>query len=385
MMVITGPRCVVHFTDTTAVGGAERMLLTLIAGLDRRRWTPVLFHRRSSGIAPLVTEARAMDVRTEAVSPVSGWGDALALGRLVHRLRHERAVVFHAHLTWPLRCRYELIAARLAGIPAVIATQQLYRLTERFRSHVAVCWQRLFCRHLDRYIVVSRAMARDLEPTCGSELPRVEVIYNAVPLERYAQPRAGSLRQELPQAGGRPLVLTLARLDPQKGLSDLLEAAVLVPEALFVIAGTGGQRATLETRSRELGLGERVVFLGYREDIPDLLAACDLLVLPSHFEGLPVSVLEAMAAARPVVATRVGGTDEAVVHGETGLLVPPRDPRALAQSIRALLADRDLARRFGEAGRVRVHKEFSAAHMVQRVSQVYDEVLDRRGVQYAGG
>jgi len=122
-------------------------------------------------------------------------------------------------------------------------------------------------------------------------------------------------------------------------------------------------------------LNGQVKFLGFRDDVADLLSVCDLFVLPSLFEGLPVSVLEAMAAGKPVVATRIGGTDEAVEDGRTGILVPPRDPAALAGAIRTMLSDLPAARRMGEAGRMRVRHEFTAEAMVARTTKIYEELL----------
>jgi glycosyltransferase involved in cell wall biosynthesis len=144
-----------------------------------------------------------------------------------------------------------------------------------------------------------------------------------------------------------------------------------------VLVGEGRERPGLEAQARALGVAERVRFLGHRDDVPELLAACDVFVLPSRYEGLPLSVLEAMAAAKPVVATAIEGTDEVVLHGETGLLVPPAAPSALAQGIRAVLADRALAARMGQAGRARVCREFSTNRMIDEVTGVYDELLDR--------
>jgi glycosyltransferase involved in cell wall biosynthesis len=163
-------------------------------------------------------------------------------------------------------------------------------------------------------------------------------------------------------------------LDRPKGLSDLLAAAQLVPEAFFVLAGEGREREILQTRARALGIANRVSFLGHRNDIPDLLASCDVFVLPSLYEGLPVSVLEAMAAGKPVVATAVGGTCEVVLHGQTGLLVPPRDPAALARAIRTLLADPDLVQQLTQAAKVRLCQKFRADTMVERIADLYDEL-----------
>ena len=148
-----------------------------------------------------------------------------------------------------------------------------------------------------------------------------------------------------------------------------------MPDALFVIAGEGPERRSLEARARALELDGRVVFLGYRNDPADLLSACDLFVLPSLFEGFPLSVLEAAAAGRPVIATAVDGTVEAVRHGETGLLVPPADPAALAAAINALLRDPALAFRLGAAAKIHAYREFSADRMIEQVTESYDELL----------
>ena len=124
-----------------------------------------------------------------------------------------------------------------------------------------------------------------------------------------------------------------------------------------------------------LGIADRVLLLGHRDDVPALLASCDVFVLPSLYEGLPLSVLEAMASARPVVATDVAGSNEVVRHAESGLLVPPADPRALADAIRRVLSDRVEAERLARAGRARVEREFSVERMVRGVEAVYDQVL----------
>jgi glycosyltransferase involved in cell wall biosynthesis len=137
----------------------------------------------------------------------------------------------------------------------------------------------------------------------------------------------------------------------------------------------GAFQAELEREAERLGVRERVLFTGHRDDARALLAEADVVALPSWTEGLPLAVLEAMTQARPVVATLVGGTAEVVVDGETGLLVPPRDPEALAQAIERLLADPTLRRRLGEAGRRRVEERFSLDAMTRRVLAIYDEVV----------
>ena len=363
---------VIHFSDSSDFGGAEVALLTLLEGLDRRRWNPVLFHHENSGVRRLLDGARRLDVRTR---PVPRGGGARNVWNLARLVRSERAAVFHAHLPWALRCTPGLVAAALAGAPAVIATQQLY---EGITSSRRILRQWLVGLGVDRYIAVSEEMARKLSATRLFPKRKIEIIRNSVDLRRFSTERGDGLRKDLGIDSNRPIVLTLARLDPQKGLYELLDAAVRVPSAIFVVAGEGPERERLENRARSLGISGRVHFLGHREDVPELLAASDVFVLPSLFEGLPLSVLEAMAAGKPVIATAIGGTREAVRDGETGLLVPPHDAAALADAIRSVSSDPPLAARLGAAGQERARREFSAERMVRQVEQLYDTVLATR-------
>jgi glycosyltransferase involved in cell wall biosynthesis len=289
-------------------------------------------------------------------------------------LRARQPDVFHAHLTWPLACKFGLVGAILARVPAIVATVQLY-LEFPLGASIFV-QQRLLVAGVGRYIAVSQEVAQRLIRKLHWPTQKIQVIHNCVsPVSEYKA-------QSPIERTGRPIVLTVARLDEQKGHRYLLEAAAQVPEAQFVLAGDGPLRASLEAQARSLGVEERVKFLGYRTDIADLLAGCDVFVLPSLYEGLPLSILEAMSAGKPVIATHIGGTDEAVIAGETGLLVPPANPTALATAIRSVLTDRPLAQRLASAGRARVEQEFSAAKMVQQVIAVYDELLAKREVAH---
>jgi glycosyltransferase involved in cell wall biosynthesis len=369
-------RTVVHFLESAEFGGNEQSLLHLLAGLDRRRWRPVLFHHPEPGLKPLVERARRLDVTLRPVPRMQRGQALVRMPEFVRELRRERPAVFHAHLNWNMACKFGLIAAVLARTPVIVATSQLFVEYQLPLKAFVYVLQRLLARGVDRYLAVSDHVAARLCQTYGLSATKVCVVHNSVFPAAFKRPANAELRAKLTGATARPIVLSLARLDKQKGHCYLLEAAVLVPEALFVLAGDGPERPALEAQARALGLNGRVAFLGYREDVCDLLASCDLFVLPSLFEGLPLSVLEAMAAAKPVVATAIGGTDEAVVHGETGLLVPPADSAALAGAIRTALSEPILSRRLGAAGRARVREEFSAETMVRRITEIYDELLD---------
>ncbi len=368
-------RTVIHFTDASVFGGAEQMILTLLAELDRARWTPILLHHGESGLQELIERSRRLDVpivaipRKQAVRSIRGY------------LRQSRPAIFHAHLNWPFSCSAGLAAAALARIRRVVATQQLFVPISSPRQ---VLRHKVLSTMVDRYIAVSHHMAKLLREVCVFADKRVRVVHNGVPLPQFEREVQGDLRERLDGGAGRPIVLTVARLDRQKGIEYLIEAACQVPEALFVVAGEGPERRALEDKAKACGVADRVVFLGYRRDIPELLASCDAFVLPSLYEGLPVSVLEAMASARPVVATDIGGTNEAVGEGVTGLLVPQADPAALARGIRRLLVDRCLAERLGTEGRERVQREFSSALVAARTMEIYDELVDRDPAEAAG-
>jgi glycosyltransferase involved in cell wall biosynthesis len=361
-------RTVIHFTDADEFGGAEQILLHTMTGLDRNLWRPVLFHHPAAGLKLLLGKLRGSSIKTHAVPRIRGLANINRLPQFIRALRNEAPVIFHAHLNWPLACKYELIAAAAARVPVVVATAHT---CQEFPKHQILlrAQPRLIAAAVDRYIAVSQAVARTL---CeGFQIPcrKIRIVHNGVSIAA-SEERHGVRKY--------PVALMTGRLSKEKGVEYLLRAAALVPHLTVELAGEGPERASLEAKARELGIDDRVSFLGHREDVTDLLANCDVFVLPSLTEGLPVSVLEAMAASRPVIASEVGGNKEVVVHGETGLLVPPRDAAALADALRATVCDPALARQFGAAGKARVEQEFSDEMMVRRVTQIYNELLDSR-------
>lgn len=373
-MSATPERTVVHFSDGNAFGGTERAILHLVARLDRERWRSVIFHTACPGSTQLADEARALGVPVRSLRPVDNPAAGVAsILPLVRAIREEGPVVFHAHQTWSLSCRYGIVAAALARVPAIVASAQLF--VEMPNLAGINLQHALLTRCVDRHVAVSQHVASRLRERFGVADSRIVVIPNAVAADGPT-PRSARLRAEL--AGGddtRPIVLTVARLDPQKGIEYLLRAAAEIPSAVFVIAGDGPDRGKLEASARSLGVTERVRFLGHRQDVPALLAACDLFVLPSLYEGLPLSVLEAMVAGIPVIATAIGGTSEVVQDRKTGMLVAPGDAGALAVAIRAALADPASLRRLVSNAWERVANEHSATAMGIRMSRLYDDLL----------
>jgi glycosyltransferase involved in cell wall biosynthesis len=236
---------------------------------------------------------------------------------------------------------------------------------------------RILTARIDRLIAVSRSIVDKLRQE-GRDAAPISLIHNGVDLERYDhQGPCCTLRDEYDLPAEGPIVGVVARLEPEKGHPTLLEAwrtiAAAVPDATLLVVGEGSQRAALEALAADLGVADRVVFTGRRDDVPAVTAALDVAVLPSYREALGLTVLEAMALSRPVVASNVGGIPEMIEDGVTGLLVPPRDAGALAAAILRLLRDHPLADTLGRAGHDLVHESFCIELMVAAVEQIYDD------------
>jgi glycosyltransferase involved in cell wall biosynthesis len=268
---------------------------------------------------------------------------------LVAILRRLRPRIAHAMDVWP----QAVVAARLARVPRVLVTHHTPELPRRDNLAGRV-WQRLGWLARPEVIYTSEA-DRQRDGRRPSH-----VIPLGIELDRF-----DGARPALPPDG--PRVGNVARLAPQKDHRTLIEAARLVPEAEFVIVGDGELREELE-RAAE---GLRVRFLGARDDVPELLASFDVFAFPSRFEGLCLAVIEAQAAGVPVVATPVGGIRETVVDGETGLLVPPGDPAALAAGIRRLLEDRPAAKAMAAEAKRRVRERYSVERIVDETLRLY--------------
>ena len=342
------------------VSGGQLVALT-IARAASARGDEVVFLSPSRGPFTELVESEGLAVLDVRVGRALDVSRARPLARL---LKRERIDLLHTHGAFAVN-NLGRVAARLAGVPVV----SHLHIENYLRPGAVGMFQRTVdnatARLCARVIAVSEQTRRALERQ-GYPAGRIVVIANGIELPGETPP----VELGLP----RPVVGEIARLAEVKGQHDLIEALRELPGVHAVFAGEDLEQGGAYRRQLEREAGDRVRFLGYRDDVPAIIEALDVLVLPSWIEGLPLVVLEAMAHSKPVVATDVGGTAEAVVDGETGLLVPPRDPPALAAAIRRLLDDPEAARRMGEAGRRRVEERFSAEAMSRRVLEIYDEV-----------
>jgi glycosyltransferase involved in cell wall biosynthesis len=367
-------RSVFFYTDSCVLGGAEKAMLMLLESLDRERWQPTLLLDDQPGAEVLAERAAALGVPVRLVGPLPlGLSGVRGVPSLVRLLRRERPAVFHAHMSSPVACKWGLAAAVSARVPAVLGTVQVGGYEPPDRS---AYWQlQALSRSVDRYLAVSHGIANELVDGLRWPRPKIDVVYNAVDLARVQVEAPPGLREELGGGEGRPLVLTPARLDAQKGHRVFFEAIPQVPDAVFLLAGEGPEREGLEALAAQRGIADRVRFLGRREDIPQLLAACDVFVLPSLYEGSSLAVLEAMAAGIPIVSSAIGGTDELIEDGGSGLLVAPGDAEGLAAALRRVIGDPGLRESLAARARERVEAGLTREQMAARVSGVYRELL----------
>jgi glycosyltransferase involved in cell wall biosynthesis len=367
-------RSIFFYTDSRVLGGAENAMLMLLESLDRDAWQPTLLLEDAAGVEPIRERAEAADVPVRMIPPLPlGLSGARQVPALRRVLRRARPDVFHAHMSSPVAAKWGLSAAVLAGVRAVLGTVQV--ISHYVPDRSTRLQLRLLARQVDRYLAVSREIASGLIADYGWPATKIEVVHNAVEVERFDGAASPALREELGAAATQPLVLTTARLSDQKGLPVLLEAASEVPDAVFALAGEGPERSRLEGLAERLGVADRVRFLGRREDVPELLATCDVFALPSLYEGTSLAVLEAMAARRAVVSSAIGGTEELIDDGRSGLLVPPGDAGALSAALRRLLGDPGLREQLAGHARERVERDFTRAGMAGRVGAVYGELL----------
>jgi sugar transferase (PEP-CTERM/EpsH1 system associated) len=344
---------VAHVTLGLDIGGQERLLVEMarhrdIAAFD---WTVVVLGKRGILADPL----EAAGVRVITLDEPTGFRVGL-WRRLVRLFRAERFDVVHSHDDRPLI--YAMPAAWWAGVARRIHTHHHGRLP-------GISWrQRLLIRRTARFaehfVCVSDDSARFMIEQ-GIAKERVRTIRNGIDLTRFAF---------LGPSDDGPIV-TVARLSPEKDVANLVRAVARVPQARFEIAGDGPCRAELRQLAQELKASERITFHGEVRDIPGLLARARLFVLPSQTEGISLTLLEAMARGLPVVATRVGGTPEVVESEVTGLLVPARDPEALADAINSVIADPQRGRQMGQAARSRVESHFDIGAMTKQYEALY--------------
>jgi len=376
------------FLTVFAEGGTEGQVMNLVDRLDLSKFD-VRFacFNRTGRFLPFL-EARGIPVTPYAIKRFYDLKALRQQARLANDMRRQRIDIVHSYNFYGNV--FAVPAARLARTPVVLAS---IRSMSDFYTPLQRRVHRHVCRLADCVLTNAEAIRQSLIAE-GYDAAKIKVIRNGIDVRNLQGTADGGprFRSSFALPANAPIVAVLARLGAIKGIEYFLEAAVIVarrfPHARFVIVGGGtfvkngrseprDYRRELETMAERLGLASRVVFTGARSDVADVLSQVAVSVLPSLSEGVSNTVLESMAAGVPVVATRVGGIPEAVEDGTSGLLVPPRDPAALAHAIGCVLEDRDLARRLGQAGHERVARHFDLDSVVRQTEALYASLLER--------
>jgi glycosyltransferase involved in cell wall biosynthesis len=374
---------VVEVLATGTSGGAQEHVYSLMTRLDTTRYDASIV-ALSAGSAVRKLQRAGFDVTV-----IDEPDEAIAVGALTARLADLRADVIHTHMY-----RADIIGTKAAMALANAGHRRPYVVSTVHSSRVRNAEDREVLRSLtpemDQLIAVSKSIEQKIATEHREGAP-VRLIYNGVDLERYDhQEPCCTLRDEYGMEPGSQIVGVVARLEPEKGHETLLDAWPLVlrdvPDAYLLIVGEGSRRDQLEQRAAANRVAHRVVFTGRRDDVPAVTAALDVAVLPSHREAQGLSILEAMALSRPVVASDVGGIPEMIEDGVTGLLVTHDRPDALAAAIVRLLTDHSFADTIARAGHDLVHDRFCIELMVKSIEEIYDEGARRvRPAEVAAG
>ena len=367
----------------TALGGGERLAIEIATRLDRDRFESVLCTTRarsgvdldaSEPVAAAMVEAsgiRFMELGRRSSLDLGAWS------RLVRLLRRERFDVVHSHMfgsnVWGT------LIGRLARVPVLVAHEHTWsfegqpvrRLLDR----------ELIGRGSDVIVAVSAQDRRKIIEIEGVPPGKVLFVPNGIPRRSSG---GADVRAELGIPPDAPVIGTVGVLRPQKAIDLLIRAAAPLLQEMaqlrVLIAGEGSEREPLRELARRHGVADRVMLIGFRDDVPDVLAALDVAVSSSVFEGSPLAVMEFMEAARPIVATRVGGVPDLIDDGVHGLLVRPGDADGLTAALTRMLADREAARRMGERARERRRREFDVDVVVRRFESLYERLRAGRGL-----
>lgn len=348
------------YSDATETGGAEHSLTNLVGAL--RSDIDLTVIGVDEAIVAQIAGARS-GCATLLLPPVRNKRDLRPILAHLRALRRLKPDVFHANLRQPWSCQYGIAAALLTRGTRVVAVEQLPvppsgELQRRLK--------RATSRRLAAHVAVGTRSARALESMIGLEPGSIRTIYNGIPDVEISP---------IPRPVSGPLVVAVGRLSRQKGFDVLLRALAELSGVSLLLIGDGPRRAELEQLRDSLGLGERVRMIGWADDARPYLGSADVLAVPSRWEAFPLVIPEAMLAGLPVVATKVGSIDEAVMGGETGFLVDADDVEGLASALGRLVGDPELRAAMGRRGQEIARERLTATRMAEAFESLYEEIL----------
>lgn len=369
---------VMQISNSLGIGGLERVVVNLCLNLDREHFE--ISACALNRLGPFADELKRDGIPVHLNPHRTDRTDYFAFWRLKDIIRELRPHIVHTHNTNALFDGF--LASILMGVPIKIHTEHARKFPDKLRYMAAECFISHF---LDHIVAVSEETRNNLIHFEHIRPGKISVVKNGIIGSQYdIQIDTISKKRELGLDSFSYVIGLGVRLTPEKGITHLIKAAPSIiarfPGTAFVIAGRGFLMSTLQEEVKKIRLENNFIFLGPRLDIPEILQILDIYVLPSESEGLPLVILEAMAARRAIVATDVGGNSVAIQHGISGFLVPPRDPQALSERICELLADPAKRAAFAHGAQARFYAEFEVTHMVNEYVKIYLDCARRRGI-----
>jgi glycosyltransferase involved in cell wall biosynthesis len=379
---------VLYFLTSKVWGGIEEHVLSLITGLDKDLIEPHLVCH------PALVNTMRKNPKAEGCKTfplyLESWLQWREVRRLMGYIKELKPHIAHAH---DFRASFLLMPlAKYMGVPITIETSHITGINRKGPIRGSYFFDRTLSRLTTKYIAVSHAIKKYFVEVKGIREDKIVVIHNGRDLSTfrpYEPSKIGELRRSMGLVNGRPVVTVVGRLHEQKGHCYLLESLPAVfqkhPQLQVFLVGDGPLRDPLERQASDLGIIGNVAFTGYKSNIQDWIAISDLIVLPSLWEGLPLVLIEASAMGKPVIATAVDGSPEVIVHGKTGLIVPPKDSAELGKAVDALLSDKHLREEMGKQGRQFVLENFRIETQIEKTQDLYEDLLRQNGFNYLQG
>lgn len=362
---------VLHLIQGLEVGGLEYMVVNLLNGLDMRRYQSSVCCYDTLG--PLVKSLNG-EVEIHHLKRKQGVDYTYSF-KLAIFLKRKKIQILHLHNSTAFF--YGVIAGKIARVPVIVYTEHARDVFPDIKIRIADKFLSLFT---DKVIVVAGYLKKNLIKYEWFNPLKMTTIYNGIDETKFNfESHPTEIREGLGLPENRKIIGIVARLDPIKNHKCLIKAMQLVikkfSDSLLLIVGDGSQREELEGLTKNIGLERNVIFLGTRQDVPQLLSIMDIFILSSKSEGLPITLLEAMAASKPIIATNVGGIPEVIENGINGILIPPDNSEAMAEAVLELLKDEEKSKKLGMMARKRFENNFTLPMMVRKYEELYESFL----------
>ena len=370
------PQNILWLIDGLGMGGAERLMIPYLCQLDKSQFRSRVCVLQERDGNPMADQIRQLGVPVDLLL-MPHLRNLDNIPRLLRYLRQHQIDLVHTQLEFANIMG--TLAARLEQIPTLCTLHTFEDIDQSAKTtrRVRLMWQ-VLRRFSQRIIAVSEEIRQYHIRQAYFDPDKIITLYNGINLSRFRQ-LPGSTRDDLGIPSDAPLLLTVAVLRQPKGIQYMIEAmlAILtaVPDTRYVIVGDGEYAQPLQQLAQQQKVSDRIIFTGIRHDVPQLLAASDLFVLPTLLDALPTVLIEALAAGKPIVASDVGGVPEIVVHGRNGLLVPPAQPDELAQACLQLLLNGEMRAAMGCVGQEVAAQRFDIRNQVKRLGDIYLEIL----------